>query len=308
MDERVPGAVVVPGFDEEIVSRHNENESYANDVERGDMTIDMNANVLQAPTINVDPPKIGGFWHATRGRLVIAALIFVIAATAIGVTLALVLEPELNQLESTPVPPTTRAQTHENTSTPIPRASLIENGNCSNALPLPVDGMVTVGSNVNGTNVSACGTGYYGRGAWYRFIGNGRRITVSTCNEKTTTDVATVLSVLSSKDGTCGDDKLVCNKTASGYASPYSSGCTPGYTGTTVSIDTVLSSSYYASVIGYEDAVGEFGLAFFDDGPASRRILPKVSAPALVNEDIGDQTDGSFTDNKRMDHLHSIKD
>jgi hypothetical protein len=76
--------------------------------------------------------------------------------------------------------------------------------------PHPFDGKVYAGSNVNGRYVSACDTyaGDYGRGVWYRFIGTGRPITVSNCKANTT-DFATVLSVLSSKDGTCSPDKLV---------------------------------------------------------------------------------------------------
>jgi hypothetical protein len=190
MDERVPGAVVVPGFNEEVTSRHDEDQSYADDsqhseghrnesnessthaitarvvdpeeerrvlreqlhqvlqedrehahvavvhpatigrvmeqgnksvvhadadsfdddVERGNMTvgqapiININANVQQTSAMNVDPPKTGGFWHGTRGRLVIVALILVIVAATVGVTLALVLDKETpEELESSTV-------------------------------------------------------------------------------------------------------------------------------------------------------------------------------------------------------------
>jgi cell division septation protein DedD len=368
MDERVPGAVVVPGFDEEVLRRHDEDESYANDsrhsedgrneinensnhaitarvvdpeeehrvlreqlqqvlreerehanvavvhtatidrgmehgnkavvhtaandsdggdVERGNITA---RQAQQAPTINADPPKFGGFWHGTRGRLAIAAFILVIVATAVGVTLALVLGKETPQSdpqstatttqpapESTPTPapspeqtsentspltaPPTPEQTLDSTSTPTPPASPIENGNCSYAWPLLVDGAVTVGSNENATRVNACATNFFGRGAWYQFNGTGRRVTMSTCNEKTT-DFTTILSVLSSKDGACGGD---CQATASGYDIAEFSGCNIPDTGSTVSIDTILNLVYYVSVIGSEDKVGEFGLTIFDD-------------------------------------------
>jgi hypothetical protein len=165
--------------------------------------------------------------------------------------------------------------------------------------PHLVDGKIYAGSNENGTFVSACASADYGPGAWYKFIGTGRPMKVSTCNANTT-DFATVLSVLSFKDGTCGSDKLDCLGTSLGYYSATYSGCnTPN--GGTVSIpETVLNMTYYASVIGHEGAVGKFGLSIFEDSPASRRILPKVFAPALENEFTADQMDGLIAVNKGL--------
>jgi hypothetical protein len=162
--------------------------------------------------------------------------------------------------------------------------------------PHPVDGKVYPGSNENGTITSSCD--YYedfGRGAWYRFIGNGRTIAVSTCN-KNTTDFATVLSVFSSMDNTCSPGKLVCERTA-GYGAYSNCPSEVGSTGSKVSIDTIADQVYFVSVIGKAGAVGDFGLSIFDDSPARRRILPEVLAPAVVNEVISDRTDGSFITN-----------
>jgi hypothetical protein len=121
---------------------------------------------------------------------------------------------------------------------------------------------------------------------------------VSTCN-KNTTELATVLSVFSSTDGTCGPEKLVCVMTASGGGSTYYSACPAevGSTGSTASINTELDKVYYASVIGSGGTVGEFGLMIFDDSPARGRFLPEVLAPVVGNEVISDGTDGSFSIN-----------
>jgi hypothetical protein len=161
--------------------------------------------------------------------------------------------------------------------------------------PHPVDGKIYAGSNVNGKYVSACVAGRgEGPGAWYRFIGTGRPIKVSTCN-KNTTELATVLSVFSSTDGTCSPEKLDCVMTASGGGSTYYSACPAevGSTGSTASVDTELNKVYYASVIGSAGSVGDFGLMIFDDSPARGRFLPEILAPAVIS----DRTDGSFTIN-----------
>jgi hypothetical protein len=167
--------------------------------------------------------------------------------------------------------------------------------------PNLVESKPYAGSNENGKYVSACYTysDDYGPGAWYRFTGTGRTIKVSTCNKNTTT-FATVLSVLSSTDGTCSPDKLDCIGTASGFDSSYYSGCPAevGSTGSMVSVDTIADRVYFVSVIGHAGAVGKFSLMIFDDSPAGRRrILPEVLAPAVVNEAVSDRMDGSFTIN-----------
>jgi hypothetical protein len=147
--------------------------------------------------------------------------------------------------------------------------------------PKSVDGTVTVGSNVNGSYVLSCDGKSYGRGAWCKFIGTGRPLTVSTCTGNTT-GFATVLSVLSSTDGTCGDDKLTCMGSASGSAPAYSSGCTTPNTGSIVNIDSVANTAYYVSVIGYGGAVGDFGLLIFDYIPSNRRTLRGMPRPPLL--------------------------
>jgi hypothetical protein len=264
--------------------------------------ININTKLEQASSIHMDSPNSGGFWHGARGRLLILALILVIVAAAVAVPLVLVLGEE--------TPPQNSTQT--TTPPEDPEDPEDANGVCDNAELLAVDGMVTVGSNVNGSYVLACDTAYYGGtqfngpSAWYKFIGTGRPLTVSTCT-KNTTDFATVVSVLSSTDGTCGDDKLECLGAASGSDGAYYSGCATPDTGSMVTIDSVAGTTCYASVIGYGEDVGSFGLSIFDDTPSRRRNLARIAlAPAHVNEDIGGRMDGSFAVNQGAENDHGV--
>ena len=61
------------------------------------------------------------------------------------------------------------------------------NDACQAALPLIVNGPVVVGSTVNATRDSRCGTHDMGdtRGVWYTFTGTGKPTTVSTCHSVT---------------------------------------------------------------------------------------------------------------------------
>ena len=89
------------------------------DVEHGSMTvgqapvININSTIQQAPSINMDNSGSGGFWHGTRGMLLILALILVIVAVAIAVPLVLVLGEEapapnpLNSTANETTPPST---------------------------------------------------------------------------------------------------------------------------------------------------------------------------------------------------------
>ena len=162
----------------------------------------------------------------------------------------------------------------------------------------PVDGTVTVGSNVNGSYVLSCNTKYHGCCTWYKFIGTGRNVTVLTCNPNTT-DFATVVSVLSSTDGTCGDDKLECIHTASGSDSAFFSGCatpltrsaTP-LTGSVVTINSVAGTSYYASVIGFEGLVGDFGLMICDDSAGCGDDI--VAQPVDGTVTVGSNVNGHY--------------
>jgi hypothetical protein len=313
------------------------------DVEHGRMTvgqapiINVNTKLEQASSIHMDSPNSGGFWHGTRGRLLILALILVIVAAAVAVALVLVLgeeTPASNPLNSTdettppidtpppqnstptptppvdtpppqnstptPTPPVDTPPPQNSTPTPTPPVDTPPptgaNGVCDNAEVLTVDGVVTVGSNVNGSYVLACDTAYYGgtqfngHGAWYKFIGTGRPLTVSTCT-KNTTDFATVVSVLSSTDGTCGDDKLECLGAASGSDGAYYSGCVTPDTGSVVTIDSVAGTTYYASVIGVTNAEGDFGFTIFDDGAGCE---DGVAQPVDGVVTVGSNVNGSY--------------
>ena len=114
---------------------------------------------------------------------------------------------------------------------------------------------------------------------------------VSTCNENTT-DFAMVVSVLSSTDGTCGDDKLECMGTNSSSFGAYGSRCASPDTGSVVTIDSVAGTTYYASVIGFEGAVGDFGLTIFDDSTGCENDI--VAQPVNGTVIVGSNVNGSY--------------
>jgi hypothetical protein len=91
----------------------------------------------------MDPPhQSGGFWRGTKGRLVIAALILVIIATAVGVTVALVLGDETPQSDELNTDNTTMP-TPESTIEPTPQPATLEPTPESTSDPTPASTSAT---------------------------------------------------------------------------------------------------------------------------------------------------------------------
>jgi Peptidase family M23/Ig-like domain CHU_C associated len=83
-------------------------------------------------------------------------------------------------------------------------------------------------------------------GIWYKFIGNGNNVTISTCNVNTNFD--TVLGIFS---GSCGN--LTCIA-----GNDDASNC--GIQSTIAGFPTVSGTTYYIYVTGYQTATGNFDL------------------------------------------------
>jgi hypothetical protein len=129
------------------------------------------------------------------------------------------------------------------------------------ALPLPVDGSLTIGSNENGsgTAFSSCDSGdVSGQSSWYSFVGTGRRMVVSTCTADTNLD--TNVALYSSSGGQCSD--LACVT----WESDDGSSCSPNFYGSTIYFDSTEGTTYYIAIIGQNSEVGSFGVYVADDG------------------------------------------
>ena len=138
-----------------------------------------------------------------------------------------------------------------------------ESNSCDNATgPLPVDGSITNGSNVNARMTGPlCETNYVGPGVWYTFVGTGRRVMLSTCTDRT--DFDTVLAVYSTSDGTCGSLKCIDVYDEGYYENSW---CPAKGRADAITVDTVANELYYVAVIGDGfGTTGNFGLLAFDE-------------------------------------------
>ena len=131
---------------------------------------------------------------------------------------------------------------------------------CATALDVPVS--TTVPAILRGSNggnptvaVNACrGSNPVGPGAWYRFTGDGKPITVSTCEGTNTFD--TSISVFC---GPCGGNSQMC-------VAANDDDCGNG--GSRVTFCTLAGNTYYVLVTGFSSAIGTFDLTFLRSGTA----------------------------------------
>ena len=129
---------------------------------------------------------------------------------------------------------------------------------CANAVPIACGQTLagtTIGADATGDPTGSCTESVDGGGVFYRFVGTGQPVVVSTCTPTTNYD-----SKLFVYTGTCGsytcvggnDDGPVCGTTAS-----------------EVTFASVAGTPYLIFVSGYAGAVGPFGLSV-TCGPAPR--------------------------------------
>ncbi|MET4076349.1 reprolysin-like metallopeptidase [Hymenobacter sp. UYCo722] len=138
---------------------------------------------------------------------------------------------------------------------------------CANAVPIACGQTLvgtTIGADAIGDPTGSCTESVDGGGVFYRFVGNGQAVVVSTCTPTTNYD-----SKLFVYSGTCGsltcvggnDDGPSCSTTAS-----------------EVAFTSVAGTPYLIFVSGYAGAVGPFGLSV-TCGPARPGTAARAGRP-----------------------------
>ncbi|KAH3767836.1 hypothetical protein Pelo_360 [Pelomyxa schiedti] len=122
------------------------------------------------------------------------------------------------------------------------------NSECVNAIPLEVPSTVTGDTTSSSYSYSPCYANQV-RGIWYSVVGNGRKMTISTCSESTNFD--TVISVVQSCSNVTGNCIGYCDD----YCGPQSE----------MSWVSEIGRTDYILVNGFGTASGQFLLNIFDD-------------------------------------------
>jgi subtilisin-like proprotein convertase family protein len=133
--------------------------------------------------------------------------------------------------------------------------------------------------------VPTCGAGgAFGSGVWFRFVGNGNVLSVSTCGPGTSFN--TKVGVFT---GTC--EALVCvdmNSTAS-------PACTPS-TAATVNFCSAAGTTYYALVSGDTTGFGSFDLSVTDLGPCPTNDTCATATPLTIGTPVVSTNVGATND------------
>jgi hypothetical protein len=162
---------------------------------------------------------------------------------------------------TTSPPPTQQQQTPISTSAPVP--TIVGNERCEDAMTLLVDGSTTSVSNSESSHTQGtCGnTSYEGSVSWFSFIGTGRRVKISTCTDETDPTLDTYVAVFTSPSGSCGASDWTCV-----VENDHDEGrCPEKPTASTLFLNSVAGQKYYVTVIGNNNATGNFGVLLTDE-------------------------------------------
>ena len=134
-------------------------------------------------------------------------------------------------------------------------SAFAQNDLCADAIEIQCGGISVNGSTTGATfdDVGFCDTSNTGPGVWYKFVGEGSEIVLSTCNQAA---FDTKISIFS---GECG--ALICVEGQDDAA-----GCA-GYTTETDPVITEVGTTYYVLVHGFGTATGDFTLTLSCEAP-----------------------------------------
>eukprot|EP00546_Thalassionema_frauenfeldii_P015975 CAMPEP_0178897448 /NCGR_PEP_ID=MMETSP0786-20121207/1753_1 /TAXON_ID=186022 /ORGANISM="Thalassionema frauenfeldii, Strain CCMP 1798" /LENGTH=1177 /DNA_ID=CAMNT_0020568001 /DNA_START=35 /DNA_END=3568 /DNA_ORIENTATION=- len=161
----------------------------------------------------------------------------------------------------------------EGCSCALPKNRTVDGTSCQAAIgPIGLKGDRLYATNDNATEITAsCGLSndyYSGQSIWYYFVGTGRTITITTCDEATDFNTFLYLYEASSteaeiySDLTTCDDKLACITYQDNSGSNQ---CPTNSFSSTIWLNTEKDKVYYLAVLGVRKEVGIFGLHIYEE-------------------------------------------
>jgi|APTNR8051073442_1049403.scaffolds.fasta_scaffold00229_53 hypothetical protein len=165
-------------------------------------------------------------------------------------------------------------------------AQLMANDLCDNAVTVTCGQTVT--GNTNNSTIDtppACGLNFPRYGVWYRFVGTGQTVTLSTCNA--TTNYDSQIGVFS---GSCS--ALTCVAGNDNDAA-----CAAGSRKSTVTFNSTAGTTYYIWVTGAVSARGNFSLSISCSGSVGVANDACASAISMnCNSTVTGSTTGATAD------------